>query len=468
MQMKPDTLRIPPDDPFAEDRLIRSQSANLLTELFSTIREPFVLAIDSPWGTGKTTFLKMWMALLKSKGFTCLSFNAWDSDFTGDPLVSFIGETRSALDVSSKDADSATAVKEYVSTAKKLLETLAKKSAPLAIKLLSQGLLDLQGLKDTGIAELAESMAKEKIEEYEADKKTIVDFKAQLKKFVDHLTQAKRKDDLEKPLIFIIDELDRCRPTYSIDLLEKLKHFFNIENIIFVLAIDKVQLGHSIRSIYGSEMDVDGYLRRFIDLDFRFPDPPRGSFCGSLYERFKLRELATLRSDGEKSIQEFVEALSCISDTFQLSLRTIEQCFGQFNVIYRTTPRAFPLFGSLVAFLIALRAKNPPLYRSFVSGKPDIDRVASFINESARGKEYWDSFYGFEIEAHYVMSKATAFQNPGDTDKYRKVIEQYGRDSPQGKRANRVLELINYLEVRGIYDGLKFMINRIELVEQFS
>lgn len=381
-------------------------------------------------------------------------------------MVSFIGEMHSALDVSPKDAETITAIEEYLSKGKKLLGTLAKKTAPLAIKHLSQGLLDLEGFKENGIAELAESLAKEKIEEYEADKKTIADFKIQLKKFVDRLT--KEKDGKEKPLIFIIDELDRCRPTYAIDLLEKIKHIFNVENIIFVLAIDKIQIGHSIRSIYGSEMDVDGYLRRFIDLDFRFPNSTRPDFCASLYERLNLVNLSKLRSDGEGSIREFVRAFSEISDVFQLSLRTIEQCFTQFNIIYRTTPPSLRLFPSLLAFLLSLRAKDPALYSTFAGGTPDIDRVVSLIKGLPGGLEYWDSFYGLEIESHYTMSQASGFDMSKVTAPYKQKFEKYGPNDPQGKRARDILTHIHRLDFEGVSQGIKHAIKRIELTEPFA
>jgi len=68
--------------------------------------------------------------------------------------------------------------------------------------------------------------------------------------------------DNQKPLIFFIDELDRCRPDYALQLLEKAKHLFNIDGIIFILALDRDQIGHSLKSIYGEGLDVDGYLRR--------------------------------------------------------------------------------------------------------------------------------------------------------------------------------------------------------------
>ena len=208
MQLKPKNLTISPDNPFGEDKLSRQQSAQILTQLVSTIREPFVLANDSPWGTGKTTFIKMWMTSLKEKnGFPCICFNAWDSDFTGDPLVSFIGEMKTSLDLSLKNAGASTAMEKYVSKGKKLLGILARTSVPLGIKVLTQGILDLEKLKEFGIPDLAESLAKERIEQYEADKKTIADFKAHLKEVVDHLNKHEGAEN--KPLIFFVDELDQ-------------------------------------------------------------------------------------------------------------------------------------------------------------------------------------------------------------------------------------------------------------------
>ena len=90
--------------------------------------------------------------------------------------------------------------------------------------------------------------------------------------------------------MFIIDELDRCRPSFSIEVLEKAKHFFNVENIIFVLGADKEQLGHSIKAIYGNDLNVNGYLRRFIDLDYVLPSPDKGLFVKVLFKKHLFNE----------------------------------------------------------------------------------------------------------------------------------------------------------------------------------
>ncbi len=79
---------------------------------------------------------------------------------------------------------------------------------------------------------------------------------------------------LGKKVIIFVDELDRCHPIYAIKTLEIIKHFFGIPNVIFVLAIDKKQIENSVRTVFGINIDeTDGYLRKFIDVEFVLPVP---------------------------------------------------------------------------------------------------------------------------------------------------------------------------------------------------
>lgn len=100
------------------------------------------------------------------------------------------------------------------------------------------------------------------IKEISVDKTLREKFKEEMRSY---------QKEIDRKIIFFIDELDRCRPTFAIELLEVIKHLFNIENIIFILSIDKQQLSHSVSTIYGQGADTLGYLRRFFDLDYKLP-----------------------------------------------------------------------------------------------------------------------------------------------------------------------------------------------------
>src|SRR5690606_20239966 len=122
------------------------------------------------------------------------------------------------------------------------------------------------------------------VEDYEKKKKSISDFRQSLSEFI-----ATTNDG--KPLIFIVDELDRCRPDYAVSILEQIKHFCCVPNFVFVLSIDKEQLGCAIKGVYGSgDIDAEEYLRRFIDIEYSIPEPDVDVFYKYLYDYFKYDE----------------------------------------------------------------------------------------------------------------------------------------------------------------------------------
>ena len=118
------------------------------------------------------------------------------------------------------------------------LRKIVKNSAVAGVRLVTSGVLDLDPLVDKGdmLANYAESLA------------LIKKFKTNLKDFANEL-----KEQKNCPVVVVIDELDRCRPLYAIELLEVAKHLFSVENIVFVLAINLRELGHSIKAVYGSD-----------------------------------------------------------------------------------------------------------------------------------------------------------------------------------------------------------------------
>ena len=250
------------DNPWADDALKRSDVAEKLTKLISEQSDPFVISLHGHWGTGKTFLLKRWQKQLDKDGFQAIYFNAWEDDFCDDPFVAIIGQLSHFLK-------------------RKGIKGLADKIRKAAKPLLIQGALSA-GRNVSGMNPdvILEQFAEKTLAEYSRQ----VEKKNELKTALQKLS-GKVKADTGHPLVFIIDELDRCRPTFAIELLERVKHIFDIPDMVFVFGVNREELCSSIRSVYG-EIDADTYLQRFFDMEFLLPDIDSKAFCKLMIGRY--------------------------------------------------------------------------------------------------------------------------------------------------------------------------------------
>ena len=95
-------------------------------------------------------------------------------------------------------------------------------------------------------------------------------------------------EDRKGPIVFFVDELDRCRPNYAMEMLERIKHVFNVDGVVFVISTDRQQLVNSVKTLYGEGIDAEGYLRRFFDLSYQLPAPTTVLFVSMLFEQYHL------------------------------------------------------------------------------------------------------------------------------------------------------------------------------------
>lgn len=103
------------------DYKTRSES---YTRLIQSIDEGYVLSIESGFGQGKTFFVKNWAAELIQSGETVLKIDAWRSESSGDPIVTFVGKLLEALPDTGKT--SGKNLKRAVSVGRNLLVASAK------------------------------------------------------------------------------------------------------------------------------------------------------------------------------------------------------------------------------------------------------------------------------------------------------------------------------------------------------
>lgn len=355
MKIKHQELEIQKDTPFANCKLERQKYAEVLTEIVELYSDGFVLAINNEWGTGKTTFVKMWKQYLENNDFKTVYFNAWENDFDSNPLVAIMSELKSLINSKNKEVFKSVISKGAV---------LAQNVLPAVIKAVAKKYIDVDEVSDAmeNVTKGATQIFEEEIKEYTNKKKSIVDFRKELERFI-------KKTDSSKPLIFIIDELDRCRPDYAVDVLEQMKHFFSVPGIVFVLSIDKNHLASSVRGYYGSEnINTDEYLRRFIDLEYSIPLPSNKAFCNYLYEYYAFDEFFSsyertayppLVDDGHF----FIKIAEILFGKSNATLRQQEKIFAHSRLILRTFKANNYTFSHILFFLIYIKNLNGKLYK---------------------------------------------------------------------------------------------------------
>lgn len=361
---------------FEEDVYNRKIIAENLTKIIDSQDDSIVISLDSEWGTGKTTFVTMWKDMLDSdekynSRFETLYFNAWENDYIKDPLLAIFSEMEKQI----HEEDSK--FKKGIDKIKIKAKPFGKAVVSTGVKLATAGILNLDGValgncNEAELIKLSEKLGELSVKEISADKTIRAKFKEEMTKY---------QQDINKKIIFFIDELDRCRPTFTIELLEVIKHLFNIDNFIFVLSIDKEQLSHSVATIYGQNADTLGYLRRFFDLDYKLP-------------KIDLKTYIKNKSDivlkDKYNIDLFKMFIKEIFIAKKLSLRDIDKAYyylklliplvkefnekGDYKSVYIAT------ISYLYATLIAEKIKNPILYKQVIDGDYSVDDFIKKIN----------------------------------------------------------------------------------------
>lgn len=254
-----------------------------LTNYVDSLNCGAVLALDARWGEGKTWFVRHWQKHLEDEKHNVVYLDAFANDYLDDPFLVISSEITACLSKDDANSSHINTFKEKAAAAyQALLPTLPKVLLTLGLNLISGGVLGtlaqqvyesgekvIESATD-GIGDKIKESIEAKIESHEADKNTLLAFKQEL-------TQLAKEFD--KPLVFIIDELDRCRPDFAIRLIERIKHFFDIPKIVFVLVMDKTQFSKVVCHNYGYDEKIgEEYLDKFIDFTVPLPQISCPSF----------------------------------------------------------------------------------------------------------------------------------------------------------------------------------------------
>lgn len=377
---------------YIENTIGRNIDVFHFIDILDSIEDGCTIALDGKWGSGKTFFVKQTKMVLDAhNAFTsledesdrqkivnvrsahcknnvmelqpqiCVYYDAWENDNDADPVLSLVYTILKSVDVdfSFKDISgikAATSIMEFFSGRNwnRIIECF-KSEDPL------EGLRQEKGIEKL-VSDFLEALLHEK----------------------------------GNRLVIFIDELDRCKPSYAVCLLERIKHYFANDKITFVFSVNINELQHTIRKHYGNEFDGTRYLDRFFDLRITLPPPDLQRYYSSLnfdnsyytYDivcglviksfHFELREIA-------KYLRLAKIAAYKPTHSDQYSFRFSEGRARQFGLLY------------IVPIMIGLNILDIERYFEFIEGR-DCSPLIEIAD--ALGKTFFEELLN-ENETYY-------------------------------------------------------------------
>lgn len=367
---------INPSAPWEGDPLERQSEGEALGRLLSTMTGTGVVAVMGPWGSGKSVFFRRLAAHMRTKFVPTVIVDAWRSDYLEDPLLAVTAGLSDAL------------LERSGPESKDIVSKLANVSATLVgpiTAVLSGGTLAPAGAA-------AGELGKKLLDWERRRRQAAQTFRQQLERARDLLTE-RTPDKPIRPIVLIIDELDRCRPDFAVRLLERMKHFFDVPGVVFVIGTDGTNLPNAVSSLYGPKVDGDTYLRKFFDFEFRLSRPSTSAFCSILARSFGIDAMPggipghevvdpehwryeehsysgmVKAKDRKLDLFEALYFVGQLSKWWGLNLRDQAQAFTAAYAYLMSTPASTQHFPAAVAYASCLRFFDAGAYARLVAGK---------------------------------------------------------------------------------------------------
>ncbi len=242
------------------DEFNRKLTAEKLIKLLNSEIRVSPIIIDGSWGSGKSEFCKKLINLIITKddlNFKPLYLNAYKYDNSDDPFLMLISGISSLIE--KKEIK-----KDIITQAIPVLKVLGKIGGKATMNwILQQNINGINEDITKAISDHSGDVIERSIKKLFEDFEKVDDNLKLLKKSLGKITK-------EKKLIIFIDELDRCKPTFALSLLEKVKHVFDIQGVQFVFTTNMKQLCAIVRQQYGEQIDAEEYLSKFFYLKIQF------------------------------------------------------------------------------------------------------------------------------------------------------------------------------------------------------
>ena len=378
-----------------------------LANVVENIDERLVILLDGAWGSGKTVFLKQWMGELRKRQVPVIYHDAFANDYQNDAFISLASDVHA---YAAKELDAKKgATKNFLEKSKKAGVALMPVATNLGIRLGTLGILNFEDLQDAGegikdavkavsdeSAKLAEKAIAARISGRSNELAAIEAFRTSLRELATALaekqaTQSTEDEDAPiKPLVIVIDELDRCRPDYAIAVIESIKHLFSVDGVCFVLSCDYGQMAAVIHGAYGAGDGFSGqrYFEKFYNIKMTLPDrETRAKRRSVRYSGYVTKQLGLDKySDGYQRLEYY---LSRYAKTKNMSLREIERVASQVALYLSSGAPTTDVLGVIVGLSI-IKHYEPAEFDKAKSGRLQFNSVARLLRLEEIEKELRD------------------------------------------------------------------------------
>lgn len=370
-------IRLDPVNDFTPETLDRiaiphrDKVARAMLNMHVRADSSFIVGIDGDWGSGKTVFLHRLEQLARADGVRVCYFDAFEADISEDAFISIASTLSNFIKNEFGDEPQDRFLETVARAGATLVTSLGRKS----ISNLSAGLLDEDLQKELVEAAKLESS---NYKEIKALIRTSSNRQIAVKALRDLIDKTVSNKDDNARIIFIVDELDRCRPEFAIETLECIKHIFSASHINFIIGANFEQLGRIFSHKYGIADGNSRYFEKFLDIRHklvgRFDDGTSG-------HKNALQSIRSSMEGSDHKLNNFI--LDLLAEFFSVnaySIRTWIKTLETYNLATLQVKNIEPELLAPLALVAALKCIEYRLYNMWLKGasvRAEIDAVFS-------------------------------------------------------------------------------------------
>ena len=412
------------------DEYQRKPIAEKIIRLLESDTNVSPLVIDGNWGSGKTEFCKKLIRLIEDDAHNIkpIYVDAFKADHADEPLLTLMAAVLKALPEPKREP----LTKKAIPVIKFGIKTGLKAGVSWLLK---QDTADLAEDFEADLKQAGDEVVNHAVESLLADHVSVEEGIATLQKALGELAT-------EKPIAIFIDELDRCRPDFSVNMLENIKHIFEVEGVQFVLIANFVQLRTSINHCYGNALDAQKYLDRFVSFRFNLSETykPDGHnvVLASRTHLFNLISNSQLLQNSCLISESSSELLDELVRSNSLSLREVEAFIRNLEIYQILTegdglnPRLYIGYSLLRIFGVYIFCFKPNVAMSINRGEIDAGDIAEILDR----ENYFCNFDGQRISESEILLAMISSERIQNCDRY------FPKDEETRNRWNRLFSEI--------------------------